>query len=860
MSMADRGLSLLPAEQRELLRGMNGLTGEVPPGTVVDAVVALAAERGSAPAARESARELARADLLAAADRLAAALLERNVTAGQRVALCVEPGVDQLVGVLGVLRAGAVVLPVDPAAGHVLRWRAVERADVAVLVSQRSLLDQLRWPERFDVLAVDDLPQARTRATCSGRNDGHDVAFAIGEAGTALRHRDLLNLAADLADRFGLGQDDRLAAFTPVTSGRGAQETALGLLTGMTLVFGDAAELLRPAIWPALLERERVTVWHGTPSHLDLLVTEIEDRGERLPERLRLVLVSGERLPSDLVQRLRDLADSEITVVNLSSAQPDGPWVACHPIVGAAPVTPTAPIGRPLRNQRVHVLAENGGDCPVWVTGQVHYGGLVAEHLDGRDDSGATHQETGEMLLRAAQYGRVLPDGVVEVVGDASAQLVVHGRRLHVHDTEVALSAMPEVRAAAVVTVADGSESLGFVRLRAEASAADLLDRLRRKVSPYLLPARIEVLDRFPLTADGRVDRPALAATRAPAATRPARSGTAPAGGTGAELLAAATAIACRVLGVDEIEPDANLLELGATSVELVRLATLAEDELGIEVEVEELLGFPSISVLIGPHLSRIAEPAQPEQVPERPRDETEDLLVGVGRRQAFKDERTGVRHEHDRTAGIGLGGSGDPRALARRSERRFSPAPVVFADLALLLGALRSTDLGGERKFWYPSAGDAYPLGAYLEVAPHRVQGLDAGIYYVHPDRAELVPVTEGGRVPATAHADLNRAALDESAFVIHLVSRMNAITPLYGDLAWDFSVFEAGAMTQLLMSVAAETGLGLCPVGTLDTSELPEPLRLRPHDRFVHALLGGIPARRPDGDRSGQGVGTWL
>ncbi|MFD5823962.1 AMP-binding protein [Lentzea sp. NPDC060358] len=850
MTTVDQDLSLLPAEQRELLRGLNELTGDVPPGTVAAAVAALSAERGSCLAARGPARELTRADLLVEADRLAAALLELRVTPGQRVALCVEPGVGQIIGLLGILRAGAVVLPIDPVAGHVARWRAVERSSAAVLVSQRSLLGQLGWPERLGVLAVDDLPRARTPLTLPDLTDGHAAACVVGGAETVLRHRDLLNLVADLADRFGIGQDDRVLALTPLTSGRGVQETAIGLLTGAALVFCEDADARNSSGWPALMTREQITVWHATPYLLDLLVTELEDRGEGVPEQLRLVLVSGERLPVDLTRRLGDLAGQGVTVANLSAAEPDGSWVACHAPAGEARETPTVPIGRPIRNQRVHVLAENGSDCPAWVTGQVYYGGLVAETVNGQNDSGTVHPATGERLRPTTQYGRVLPDGVVEIVGDASAQLLVHGRRLHVHDTEVALAAMPEVRSAAVVTVADGTESRGFVRLLAGASitGADLLDRLRRKVSPYLLPSRIEVLDRFPLTADGRVDRPELAAMHGSAASRAAEVAPEVLTRTDADLLAAATAIACRVLNVSEIEPDTNLLDLGVTSVELVRLATLAEDELDIEVEVEELLNFPSISMLIGPQLAKSTEPVRQE--PTRSPDEAEDLLVGVVKRHAFKDRHMGVRHEHTAETGFRLGGNADPRLFARRTERRFSPAPVVFADLALLLGALRSADQGGESKFWYPSAGNAYPLGVYLEVAPHRVRDLDAGIYYVRPDRAELVPVTSGGRIPATAHADLNQAALEESAFTLYLVSRMDAITPLYGELAWDFSVFEAGAMTQLLMSVAAETGLGLCSVGTLDSTELTEPLQLQQNDRFVHALLGGIPHR--DGTRA--------
>ncbi|MEK8169679.1 SagB/ThcOx family dehydrogenase [Streptomyces sp. M19] len=155
------------------------------------------------------------------------------------------------------------------------------------------------------------------------------------------------------------------------------------------------------------------------------------------------------------------------------------------------------------------------------------------------------------------------------------------------------------------------------------------------------------------------------------------------------------------------------------------------------------------------------------------------------------------------------------------------------------------------------PSAGGAYPLGVYADIAPGRVADLDAGTYYLHPGRAEIVPVRTGRGVPAAAHAEINRAALRQSAFVLYLISRMDAITPLYPELAWDFSVFEAGAMTQLLMTVAAETGLGLCPIGTLDTdaartaAAAPErPVRARPARRRPghHRRPGG---ERPPGPR---------
>ncbi|MEK8169681.1 AMP-binding protein [Streptomyces sp. M19] len=224
----------------------------------------------------------------------------------------------------------------------------------------------------------------------------------------------------------------------------GRQESCLALLTGAALVFGEDIDLREPAAWADLLVRERITVWNSTPTLLDLLLTELERRGDRLPESLRLVLLSGEPLTGALLGRLR---------------RRSGPTRRRQPLRrrGARALGRLlrgdrrgnghglGPDRGPMRNQRVHVLAENGGICPVWVTGQVHYGGLAAESARHQSATGtdrwATHPESGEHLLRTPWFGRVLPSGTVETVGHASARLLVHGRRLHVHDTEAALAA-----------------------------------------------------------------------------------------------------------------------------------------------------------------------------------------------------------------------------------------------------------------------------------------------------------------------------------------------------------------------------------------------------------------------------------
>nr|ABL74946.1 TlmIII [Streptoalloteichus hindustanus] len=836
------------------------------------------AVRADAPAVVSPRRVLDRADLLARVDALAARLLAAGVAPGDRVVCSVEPGWEQVVALLGVLRAGGVHLPVPPGLGQVARWQRVTRSEAAVVLTQSWLGERLSWPDSATVIAVDEVEPGPTPATVD-RAPEAAACLVPGEDGrdhVAVSHRAIVTTLTELNARFRVGPEDRVLALSSPESGFALYETVGALLAGATVVFGDDLDARDPAAWTALLRRERITVWHSPPTLLGMLVDHLEASGDRLPAELRLALVGGERFPADLVRRLRGVADPAPVVAALGAATVPGLWTTCAEIDEIPTEWRSVPIGRPLPNHRVFVLSETMTQCPVWVTGRLHFGGVAAEPCSDSDtesESGARvpHPETGEPLTPTGRFGRVLPDGVVEVVGDEAAQVTVHGRALNMQDTEVALAGHEAVRDAVVVPVTEG-ESVAHVRLApgAQVDGPALLDFLRRKVSPYLLPTRVEVVTGFPLTSDGRVDRAALASAASPSTVDDqSAASTAPADD---ELIQQVTRIACGVLGVSDIEPNMNLLDVGATSIELVRLATLVEEELGITVDVEELLRFPSIAVLVSRQLgeSETIPSAAPDTVSATgsgtesdtppvpatptaaaaPQEESTSasmpLLVGILERQAFKDAAHGIRHEYDDTEGVEITGSAPERLVNRRTHRGFDSRPVEFAAISELLSAMRQTRHGGEPKRWYPSAGSAYPVQAYLVVEPGRVRELPSGSYYHHPARNCLVPVVPGARVDASAHAEINRRSLRESAFSLYLVARMDAITPLYGNLAADFAMFEAGAMTQLLMEVATELGLGLCPVGAMETAPLRDVLRLGESDRFLHVLLGGYPGDR--------------
>ncbi|MER5784110.1 AMP-binding protein [Streptomyces mobaraensis] len=880
--------TLLPADQRELLRTMNDRTAPVPPHTLAAQLADAARTHDRALALVAPGLTLSHAELDARAAAVAARLTAAGVAPGDRVALAVEYGWEQVVGALAALRAGAVCLPVAPGLPRPARWQHATRAGTTAVLTQSWLIQRIDWPRELPVLPVDEPGPAAPPATAPA--DGRSATDAAYRLDAPVSHRAITTAALEIDRAFRVGPGDRLLALAPADSPLALYELFGPLLAGAALVLTRDIDLRDPGALHEALRTHGVTLWHSPPALLGLLLDHLAERGGKLPESLRLLLLGGERLDPALVRRVRESAPHQPAVAHLSSATPSGPWTTCLETGDLAPEWRSVPVGAPLPNQRAHILSETLRPCPVWVTGRLHYGGVAAEPPTGEEHTPATvpHPETGEPLLRTGLFARLLPEGLIDVVGDETAQISVRDRPLNLQDTETALAAHEDVHSAVVVPVGRGDESLARVRLHPGATAGpdELLAHLRRKVSPYLLPGRIEVGGPLPLTRDGRVDRarvaaeaPAPAPAAAPAAPAPARDE--------AELLAQVARVTCRVLGIGAVEPDMNLLDAGATSVELVRLATALEEELGLDTDIEELLAFPSVAVIVGRHLGRrTATPARdpmppasvasaPGSVPPTPVPSASassplappapgsvppassaptpaspaprpqpPLLTGIGARQAFKDAHHGIRHEFDATDGVALTGPDDHHLTARRSHHRFHPGPVALPDLAALLGALRRVrGPGGEPKYAYPSAGSAYPVQTYLLVHPGRVTGLTGGSHYVHPARNRLVSIDPTATLPADAHAEINRTAYGEAAFSLYLIAATDAITPLYGDLSWDFTVFEAGAMTQLLMRTAVGTGLGLCPVGTMDPAPLRRAFALTDRHRFVHALLGGRP-----------------
>jgi amino acid adenylation domain-containing protein len=774
---------------------------------------------------------------------LAGRLQARGVGRGDLVAVMMDRGWEQVVATLAVLYAGGAYLPieVDLPAGRVAHL--LDRAGSSlVLVRPGDVTPVL--PDGVVALPVDAITCGPGSADPKpvGLTDT-DLAYVIytsGSTGTpkgvVVDHRGAVNTLLDVNERFAVGPTDRVLAISSLSFDLSVYDIFGTLAAGAAVVIPEPAQARDPAHWLELVDTHRVSVWNSVPALLGLLVEHAEVGG-RLPDSLRLAMLSGDWIPVTLPDRLRRLLPA-VRVHSLGGATEASIWSIHHPIGEVDPAWRSIPYGRALAHQRFHVLDDAMRPRPTWVPGHLFIGGIGLAQGYWRDEATTaaafvTHPVTGERLYRTGDLGRLLPDGTIEFLGREDGQVKVHGYRVELGEIEATLQAHPAVESAVLRLIGDthGDKRLAaYVVLREAVPVAALAEHLAHTLPAYMVPGSVTVLDALPLSANGKVDR-----SRLPDPVDDEPAGEEPVAADAAE--ARLLAIVEEVLGRTGIAARANLLHLGATSIDIVRISNALSAELGFRPRLAHFMRRPTPADLLALYRDHTA--AAPAAA--APAGGVVEDPVG---RKDFTAARPGLRVLAAAPT-VPLPAPTNGHHAQYRSVRRFDDRPVEATALAGLLACLARAELDGRPKYQYGSAGGCYAVQTYLYVKPGRVSGVPGGAHYYDPDRHTLVRVGDGRSFDGDAYDYfVNRPVFDAGAFALFLVAELTAIEPLYGEQALGFCHIEAGAMSQLLTMTAPALGLGVCGIGSVDRALLDPLLALGPSHRLVYSLVGGVPA----------------
>ncbi|MFR9728396.1 amino acid adenylation domain-containing protein [Saccharopolyspora sp. MS10] len=574
-SAAFAGDLRLPAERAAYEVACAPRPADVGDDTVFDRVRRRALAEPDRIAVLSDAESLTYGQLLSRAEAIGNLLRHRGVRPGDLVALLLDRTGDLVASLLGVMSAGAAYLPLDPAhppdrIAHVLGQAGPRLvvADTGHELLPDSVADQ-----------VVDLTGAES-GTRPPRAVGPDstayVIYTSGSTGAPkgveITHRSLASFLLGMADVLGTAEDDVVLATAPIAFDISGMEILLPLLRGARVVLLPAGVTAQPDVLGELIHRWRPTLVEGTPTMWQLL----REYGWTAPPGIT-ALCGGEALTEDLADYLVEIADSAWNVYGPTETTV---WCTAHRLhPGGSPA-----LGRPVHDARLHVLDRHLRPVPPGAVGELHISGAgLARGYWRRPDLTAAryvadpHDEPGSRFYRTGDLVSWTTAGEIHFVGRDDGQVKLRGHRIELGEVRARLLAHEAVEAAEVVVREDASGAqvlVAFAVLTASRGSDELRAHLRAALPEYMVPAAIVVLDSFPLTPNGKVDRAALPFD--------------PGGGAGA--VRAATADQATLLAVlsDSLGVEAGVTDdffaLGGNSVSALRLCALARRR-GLAVE-----------------------------------------------------------------------------------------------------------------------------------------------------------------------------------------------------------------------------------------------------------------------------------
>ncbi|WP_045743586.1 non-ribosomal peptide synthetase [Actinoplanes rectilineatus] len=542
-------------------------------------------------------RRLSLTDVDTAASALAARLAAAGIGRGRLVGVAMGRSPEMVVALLGVLKAGAAYVPLDPAYPADRLRLMVEDCRPAVILADTPVdwPDVPLWTVDLDTTGPADVPDPGT-----GPDDPAYVIYTSGSTGrpkgVVIPHRAAVNVVRAFGTLIGCGPEDVFHAVTSISFDIALLELFWPLSAGAQVRLGSPHT---PGVDGTTAGDRPVTHFQCTPSLATSIAADPAWR-ERL-RGLKHFLLGGEPVRPDLVRDLRDAVGGEI--YNVYGPTEATVWSNARRIEA---VDDAALIGRPLPGCAAYVLDSAGRLVPPGVRGELCLGGvqLATGYLDRpeltaeRFVTGWSADLPGVRLYRTGDVVSLGGDGLFRFHGRSDDQVKLRGHRIELGEVEAALAAHPQVTAAAV-TVA-GTRLAAFVT----GTPADLLPFLRERLPAVMVPATVTVLDALPLTPNGKVDRRRLTAPVARAE---------PSGPVATGPLAR---IWSAVLNVPGIDPRATFPGLGGDSLSAIRAVAQARAE-GITVSAADLLrGVPLADLVISPSAAPTAPAAAGQDVP----------------------------------------------------------------------------------------------------------------------------------------------------------------------------------------------------------------------------------------------------
>ena len=546
------------------------------------------------------------------ANQVAHYLRQLGVAPEVPVALYMERSFDLLVGVLAILKAGGAYLPIDPASPRErCQWMLTD-AQAPIVLTRTSLLPQLPADGGTVVCLDQDLFSALATTNPASLATEENTAYIIYTSGSTgqpkgvlVTHRSLVNHSQAIARQYKIDERDRVLQFASLSFDAAGEELYPAWLRGATLVLRSEDLPTSVEVFHSFLAEKRLTVLDLPTAYWHQWVANLSPAHLPLSASLRLVIVGGEAVQPAQYQRWLQLVGPQVQWSNTY-----GPTEATitamlyAPLDGETSEQGLAPIGRPIANLQAYVLDQHLQPVPYGAPGELYLGGaglargyLNQPALTAERFIPNPYGRAGSRLYRTGDLVRSLPDGNLLYVGRSDQQVKIRGYRIEPGEIEHVLLQHPCITESVVLAREDASGEkylvAYIVSARAELSLIELRQFLSERLPAYMLPASYVLLEQFPLTTSGKINRRAL-----PAPEGDQQAGTStyvPPRTPFEEIL---VGIWCNVLQKERIGIEDNFFEVGGHSLRAIQLAARIQDIFPLELPLKHLFAYPTIASL----------------------------------------------------------------------------------------------------------------------------------------------------------------------------------------------------------------------------------------------------------------------
>ena len=522
--------------------------------------------------------------------------LRRTLSPGECVAACIERSPEMIVGLLGILKAGAAYVPMDPthpqdrlafimadAGTRKLLTGRISRSPLEECVAEVIRLDREVSASAHDVPAVmpvspDSLAYVMYTSGSTGQPKGVEVT-----------HRSVVNLLNSLAETPGIAAADRLLALTTLSFDISVAEIFLPLSVGARIILAGDEAVADAFLLKQLIEESQPTIIQATPSRWRLLL----EAGWRAESDMK-IFCTGEALPRELGRQLTAMSRS---VWNLYGPT-ETTVFSCIARVEERPVH----IGRPIANTQIYLLDSHLNPVPVGVAGEIWIGGegVASGYLNRPELTAERFIQSpfvsGQRLYRTGDLGRFLADGNIEFLGRRDHQVKIRGFRIELGEIDCLLRQHPNVAATVVVVREDNGQKqlvAYFVAAAADQPPApsELREFLRQKLPNYMVPSAFVVLEKLPLTPNGKIDQKALPP---PVPDHKEDDSFEPRNETERTV----ADVWSLVLNLDEIGAYDDFFELGGHSLLATRVVSRLRSIFGVDITPRVLFDNPTVAAL----------------------------------------------------------------------------------------------------------------------------------------------------------------------------------------------------------------------------------------------------------------------